>query len=133
FSLRLNNRTVLTPQSAAQAAASLTRSPWSTPRSRGAAGGIGIGGISIPIGGQPAPGSPQDRRPPQQPRAPDADPPGSIERERDNPQEILIQTALPEGSHKGAVSGFVFFPFTGKTSSIKSLELEYGSATLKLK
>src|SRR5262245_34281798 len=85
FSLRLNNKTVLTPHSAAQAAASLTRSPWSMPRSRGAAGGVGIGGINIPIGGQPAPGGPQDRRPPQPPRAPDADPPGGIERERDNP------------------------------------------------
>jgi hypothetical protein len=133
FNLRINGRTVLTPHTAAQAAASLKRSPWSAPRSRGAMGGIGIGGIQIPIGQpQPVPGGPQGR-PPAQPRAPEADPPGGIERRQDNPEEILLQTALPEGDHKGAVSGFVFFPFTGKISSIKSLELEYGSATLKLK
>jgi hypothetical protein len=31
------------------------------------------------------------------------------------------------------VSGFLYFPFTGKTSSIKSLELIWQGASLKLR
>jgi hypothetical protein len=134
FSLRLNHKTMIAPDSAAQAAASLKRSSWDAQRTRGMTGGIGIGGIGIPIGQpQPVPGGPQDRRLPAPRRAPESDPPGGIERRTVSAEEILLETALPEGPHKGAVSGFVFFPFTGKTASIKSLELEYGSATLKLK
>jgi hypothetical protein len=136
FSLRVNHKTTLAPDTAEHAAASLKRSPWDAPRTRGMSGGIGLGGIGIPIGQPrpgPVPGSPDDRRPPAPPRAPDADPPGGIDRTPVNPEEILLQTALPDGTHKGAVSGFIFFPYNGKSSSIKSLELEYGSATLKLK
>ena len=34
------------------------------------------------------------------------------------PEELLAQTALPEGVHGGAVSGFLYFAHKGKTSSI---------------
>jgi hypothetical protein len=49
------------------------------------------------------------------------------------PQELLVQTALPVDPHRGPVSGFLYFPFTGKTSSIKSLELIWQGASLKLR
>jgi hypothetical protein len=35
--------------------------------------------------------------------------------------------------HRGAVSGFLYFAYQGKTSSIKSLELMYEAAVLKLR
>jgi hypothetical protein len=135
FGLRVNHKALIVPHTAAQAAASLRPSPWQTQQNRSrASGGIGGGPIDIGMGQpRPVPGSPQDRRLPAPPRAPDADPPGGIERQQVNPDEILLQTALPEGVHKGKVSGFVFFPYGGKTSSLKSVELEYGSVTLKLK
>jgi hypothetical protein len=49
------------------------------------------------------------------------------------PEEVLVQTALPAGLHKGAVSGFLFFAWRGKTSSIKTLELLWNDAVLKLR
>ena len=134
FNLRLNRKTLLSAQSAAQAAASLKQSPWQQQRPSRVNGGIGAGGIDIGMGQpRPVPGSPQDRRLPAPPRAPDADPPGRITREKVSAEDVLLRTALPEGPHNGKVSGFVYFPFTGKTSSIKSLDLVYESATLKLK
>jgi hypothetical protein len=47
--------------------------------------------------------------------------------------EVIVKTALPEGEFRGAVSGYLYFPFTGKASKIKSVELHYGEARLKLK
>ena len=49
------------------------------------------------------------------------------------PEEVLLNTALPAGEKKGRVSGFVYFPFTGKPGSLKSIELVYDFVTLKLK
>lgn len=46
---------------------------------------------------------------------------------------MIVKTAFPEGEFRGAVSGYVYFPFTGKASKIKSVELLYGDARLKLK
>ena len=50
-----------------------------------------------------------------------------------HPMRWAGETALPTGPHTGKVAGFVYFPFTGKSSSIKSLDLIYGSTVLKLK
>jgi hypothetical protein len=83
------------------------------------------------LGGQ-QPYPPQQR--PTPPRAPDADAPGGIERTKNaSPEEVLMQTALPAGPHKGPVSGFVYFYFTGKPSSLKTVELVYDGVPLKLK
>jgi len=45
----------------------------------------------------------------------------------------LIRTALPEDPHPGAVSGFIYFPYGGKASGLKSIELLFQDAVLKLK
>ena len=134
FSLRLNHKTMIPAQPAAHAAASLKQSPWQYQQPGRVSGGVGAGPIDIGMGQpRPVPGSPQDRRMPSPPRAPDADPPGGITREKISAEDVLLRTALPEGPHTGKVSGFVYFPFTGKSSSIKSLDLVYDGATLKLK
>ncbi len=45
----------------------------------------------------------------------------------------MIRTALPEGSFKGPVSGFLYFPWKGKPKSIKKLDLLYDDAVLELR
>jgi hypothetical protein len=88
-------------------------------------------------GPQRAPGDPnrpQQRNPPTQV-------PTSINNsgiDRDAPPSVDQQiraAALPMGDQKVPVSGALFFPFKGKTASIKSLELVYkgpaGELTLK--
>ena len=130
FGLRLNHKTLLHADPPAQAAASLQQSPWAVQQPSRVSGGIGVGPIGVPIGQSPYP---QTGRYPNPPRAPEPDPPGGIERTRVSPEEVLLNTALPAGPHKGPVSGFLYFPFTGKPGSLKSVELVYDSVTLKLK
>jgi hypothetical protein len=44
-----------------------------------------------------------------------------------------FERRLPEGEFKGAVSGYLYIPFKGKTASIQSLELIYDGTVLKLR
>ena len=135
FTLRINGkRAVLFPQSPAAVASSLRHREWD--QRAGADAAIGIGGIGVGAGQPrqtaPFPGAPQPRVP-QPPRAPDANNPAGIERERVKPEDLLVETALPEGDRRGPVSGFLYFAFKGRISSIKSLELLFESAVLKLR
>jgi hypothetical protein len=135
FSLRINGKkTVIFPQAPAAVAASLNHSEWE--QRPGADAAIGIGGIGVGTGQprqtSPFPGAPQTRLP-QPPRAPDADNPAGNERETVRPEALLVETALPEGDRRGPVSGFLYFAFKGKIGAIKSLELLFESAILKLR
>jgi hypothetical protein len=136
FSLRINGRkTVLMPQTPAMVAASLNHREWQ--ERPGATADIGMGGVGVGLGhprqATPFPGAPPEQRLPKPPRAPDADNPSGVVKEEVKPEELVVRTALPEGGHRGAVSGFLYFAYTGKTSSIKSLELLYEGAVLKLR
>ncbi len=137
FGLRINGKKVaLTPQQPAMAAASLSHPEWSESRPRlDAAGGVGPVIFGAPQNRPPFPGAPQPRTTPTPPRAPDADPPAGIQRQAPvKPEELLVNTALPtQPHHRGPISGFLYFPYTGKTSSIKSLELTWHGASLKLR
>jgi hypothetical protein len=42
-------------------------------------------------------------------------------------------TAPPEVAHRGAVSGFLYFPYQGKASGLKSIDLLFQDAVMKLK
>jgi hypothetical protein len=97
-------------------------------------GGINVG-LGYPPNRPPFPGAPPTQpRYPNPPRAPDAGAPGGIDRPAPlKPEEVLVQTALPTDPHPGPASGFLYFPFTGKTSSIKSLELVWRDLSLKLR
>ena len=79
--------------------------------------------------GSPPPGS---RMPVPQPPPRDRSA-GIPKTERVKPEELMIQTAMPEGEHQSAVSGYLYFPYSGKIKSIKTLELLYGDAVLKLR
>jgi hypothetical protein len=136
FSLRINGRRIaLMPQAPSMVAASLSHDEWQ--QRPGATADAGMGGAGVGIGHprqtSPFPGAPPESRLPRPPRAPDADNPGGIEKEQVKPEELVVQTALPEGQHRGAATGFLYFAYKGKTSSIKSLELLYEGAVLKLR
>jgi hypothetical protein len=103
-------------------------------------GGAGLGGVwatagAPPVNPNPFPGSrpPGQTGPPYPPPEIPRDNPSGVKKEPVNPSEVLLQTALVEGPHHAAISGFVYFPFRGKTSIIKSLELIYQDVVLKLR
>jgi len=136
FSLRINGRKIaLMPQAPSMVAASLNHREWQ--QGPGATADAGIGGVGVGLGHPrqtaPFPGAPPEQRLPRPPRAPDADNPSGVQKEQVKPEELLVRAALPEGVHRGAVSGFLYFAHKGKTSSIKSLELLYEDAVLKLR
>jgi hypothetical protein len=132
FALRINGKkATLSPQPPSMVAASLSHPEW---RQRP---GVQVGAGPVIFGSPqtqpPFPGAPQPRYP-APPRAPDAGPPGGIDKPKAaTAAELLAQTALPTEPHRGPVSGFLYFPYTGKTSSIKSLELTWQEAVLKLR
>src|SRR5207244_3227002 len=94
----------------------------------------GVGGYDV-ILGRPAPSErfPGDPRPrqsrlPPRPRVPDQTSPTGEAKPPDEPIEKIVQRlAFPEGVPTQPVSGYIFFPFRGKTKSIRSLELLYQS------
>ena len=137
FFLRVNGKkSLLSPQPPSIVATSLTHPEWQAQRP-GATADIGAGGVNAGLGypkqGAPFPGAPQPRLP-NPPRAPDSGPPGGIERAVPlKPVDVLTRTTLPEGLHRKPVSGFLFFPYTGRTDSIKSLELYWEGMALKLR
>jgi hypothetical protein len=137
FALRVNGKkTLLYAQSPTLVASHLNQPEWET--SRRAEADLGVGGVNIGLGHpeerDPATGVPRGRRLPNPPRAPDAGVPGGGEaRQRERPEELLIRTALPGDPHRPAVSGFLYFPYQGKASGLKSIDLLFQDAVLKLK
>ena len=131
FALRINGKKqALVPVASSMVAASLQHPEWHP----GPEVDVGLGDTGVVLG-RPAPTQVPGGQPaPRMPRVPPPDNPGGIEPEhRVTAHELVVQTALPEGPHKGPVSGFLFFPYQGKTTSIKSLELLYEDVVLKLR
>ena len=135
FVLRINgNKKGIAPSPPSMLASSLQHPDWQTgPRLEGS---VGAGPADV-IFGRPrpsqVPGGEQPRLP-TPPRVPDSDPPGGIQPERRaRADEVVVQAALPEGNYGGPVSGFLYFPYKGKTTSVRSLELLYDDAVLKLR
>ena len=137
FTLRVNGKALLYAQNPQMVAANLNRRDYNSPR--GPTADLGMGGVNIglgyPQGRSPVPGAPDDRRRlPNPPRAPDAGAPGGGEpKEQVRPEEVLLRTALPEDAHRGPVSGFLYFLYTGKASGLKSIDLLFQDAAIKLK
>ena len=137
FGLRVNGKkTLLYAQNPPMVASQFNRRAWEAPR--GVTADLGVGGANIglghPQGRDPVTGAPEGRRLPNPPRAPDAGVPGGGEpRQRERPEELLVRTALPEDLHRGPVSGFLYFPYQGKASRLKSIDLLFQDAVMKLK
>lgn len=138
FTLRINGKKqVLFAQAPTMVAASLQHPEWRTTPTVQAGAGMGNTGVTIggpPRNRTPFPGSnPPGSGPDSLPRAPVPDNRGGAPAEPVKPEDLVVQTALPAGRHSAAVSGFLYFAYTGKTRSIKSLELLYEDAVVKLR
>ncbi len=134
FSLRVNGKRPIQPAPATLLAADFQHPDWSTrPRLEGSAGSGPVGVIL----GRPRPSrvpGEQDPGTPRLPRVPDPDPPGGLAPQpRLTAEELVVKVALPEGTFAGPVSGFLYFPYKGKVASIKSAELLYDEAVVKLR
>jgi hypothetical protein len=138
FSLRINGKELLGASEPASVVTDMQHPERKPPTGPITEVGAGVGNIGVTMGGPPVnrnpfPGSqpPGSQRPPpvEIPR----DNPSGVKKEPVNADELLLQTALVEGPHHSAVSGFLYFPFRGKMSSIKTLELLYQDAVLKLR
>ena len=134
FTLRVNGKKPLAAQPPGLVASSLSHPEWqSRPRfeAGGGMGGIGVGtGQPRPVdfpGQTPQPGS-------RLPSPPKDDPSGGLaQRERVSPQQLVADTALPQGEIHAPLSGFLYFNYKGKISSIKSLELLYEDTVIRLR
>ena len=125
FTLRLNGKKdVLFPQPPGMVAASLKYPDWQQKPQMTVGGGMGNSGVIL---GQPTPTArfPGDRRAeprlPAPPQAPGTDAP--VEKEPMDITELVQKVALPEGLTRFPVSGYLFFPYSGKLKSLKSVEL----------
>src|SRR3954447_26614386 len=133
FTLRVDGKLLraVTPQMVATA---MQRQEWRQPRGVQATAGTGNDNVTLggPTGQMPPYG--QQRRAPAPPRAPAPDYRGNVPAaESVAADQLVVSTALPDGTFKGPVSGFVYFPFSGKVTKIRTVELLYGETTLKLK
>lgn len=135
FKLRLNGKkkSLLFPQSPGMVAASIKYPDWEQQRTFTVGAGMGNAGVIL---GQPPATErfPGDRRPaesrlPQPPRAPDQDSTGIDKHPEPTTDEIVQRAALAEGPVKLPVAGLVYFPFKGKLSKLKSVELIYEGPT----
>jgi hypothetical protein len=136
FTLRINGRKealLATPPT--EVVALEKHSEWN-PAGPGAAAGACAGSHCVNLGAPPTAG-PYPGQP-----VPGTGLPPRVEIPRDNagvekqpvhPDELLVETSLVEGTHHTAISGFLFFPYRGRMSAIKTLELLYGDAILKLR
>ena len=135
FVLRLNGKRTLVTQTPQFVAASLKYPDWERrPTLVGQAGPIIVG---RPQQVERFPGDPTvgQGRLPEQPRVPSQLP--SSRAETPKAQDIALEMALPEGTHKHPVSGYIYFPYKGKLKGLKTIELVVKSgpneAVLKLR
>jgi hypothetical protein len=135
FSLRVNGRKdALAPQAPEFVAASLKYPDW-TPHPRAEAG-VGPVIFGTPTPTERFPGDPQGRTGPPVPKAPDDNPSGLEKEPPVTAEELVVQTALPEGERREPASGYLYFAYRGKIKGIHKLELEFagpaGHALLQL-
>ena len=135
--LRINGKKQgLLPQAPQMVAAAMQHPEWDD-RTRPSVD-LGAGPVRVTIGVVPT-----NRPPIPGSNPPGTQPPSRVPVPRDNPtgmtkepvraDALVLETALVEGEHHAAFSGFLYFPWRGKTSSIKTLELLYEDTVLKLK
>lgn len=141
FTLRINKKDLILPQAPEFLAAGFRYPDWEQRPSLEAIGGVGDAGVIIgrPESRERFPGDPrpgQTRLPPP-PRAPAPDDRSGLEKQPPpRADEVVVEAALPEGEVSSPAAGYLYFPYKGKTKSIRSLELLYrgpsGAATLRL-
>ncbi|MEP7361844.1 MAG: hypothetical protein ABI972_01195 [Acidobacteriota bacterium] len=143
FALRLNNEKIpLQPATPGMVAAAFKYDDWTQRPTVEATAGVGDTGVTIgrPQRSERFPGdpTPQQRRLPNPPRVEDQTDRSGVERApEEKPEEAAVSLALPEETISGPTRGYLYFPYAGKTKSIKKAALLYrgvkGEVTLNLK
>lgn len=128
FTLRINGKKeVIFSVPPSMVAASLKYSDWDQ------RGGLEAQAGPISMGGnRPSSRFPGDTRSQQGRYPPPGQAPGDpapVEKVPVLPEELVDQVALGEGETPYPVSGYIYFPYSGKTKSIKSLELIYNDGS----
>lgn len=123
FALKFNGKKeLLYAQSAGSVAVSTRLRPWDSQR-RGVVIGAGPVIIGAPQGGARFPGDPGSRPPVQRP-APEPDHQGNVEREAPPDfAELVSRAAFDDGAVEKPVRGYLFFPYNGKLTKLKKIEL----------
>lgn len=128
FTLLVNGKNILYTESPGMVAASIKYPDWEQHRQVTTEAGNGnasvVFGAPRPVGRFP--GDNRDNVPMNIPRPPQPDDGKDLDKPRERPiEESISNAALPEGPTAKPVKGCLFFSFTGKTKSIKSLALIY--------
>ena len=122
FSLRVNGaKQELLTQTPGMVAASIKYEDWTTQRGiQAQAGPVIIGG---PQQSSRFPGDNRGPVPRPQPAPQDTAP--EVERETVDPGDAVDAASLSEGPARQPRSGYLYFPYTGKLTKIKTVELIY--------
>ncbi len=129
FALRMNaKKDLLYTDPPGAVAASLKYPDWNVRPNLSAAAGVGNGEVVLgapPVVGR-FPGDPSANSPPIAPKTPsDQDSYGVTPEENLPIDEAILNVAFPDGLADRPVRGCLFFPYPGKTKSIRSLDLIY--------
>lgn len=131
FSLRLNGKQPLLPQTPGMVAASVRYPSWEGPRGMTAEAGVGNAGVTL--GRDTTARFPGDRRVPTGPN-------GTVRREDardDHAWDWVEKLAWADGPGKGPAGGLLYFPYSGNLAKLKTVELTYtapgGQITLFLR
>ena len=138
FSLRINGKKELLEAAEPEmVVADMEHPEWKAQRDGlHAQGAAGLGNVGVVINPpqanpNPFPGSRTSGPPP--PVEIPKDNPSGVTKQQVDPSQLLRATALEEGQHRAPISGFLYFPYRGNLKSIKTLELLYQDAVLKLR
>ena len=131
FGLRVNGKKTMMAAPVNLVEASLKHPEWRAPPRLEA--GAGVNDSTVILGAPRPTQGPYPSPTPKPPPQPDGDPYGVAKAPRPAVEEVLAATALPEGKAHAPVSGFVYFPYNGKASGIKTVELLFEDAAMKLK
>jgi len=138
FTLRINGKkTVVLPQAPGMVAASVKYPDWEERKRVEMTAGVGDADVILgrprPVERFPGDPRPREQRLPQPPQVPEAENRSGLDpKEKVKPEDAVTGSALPEGSLRAPVSGYLYFAYKGKAGKIKSLELLVDGATLKL-
>ena len=120
FTLRVNgSKNELLTQTPGIVAASMKYSDWSGQR------GVVAQAGPIVFGPRTTGRFPGDNRNPSPPQPAPADAAPEVEHETVDPSDAVDAAALNEGPARQPRSGYLFFPYTGKLTKIKTVELIY--------
>lgn len=124
FSLRLNGKSPVLPQTPGMVAASLKYANWEN--QRGVVATAGAGNAGIILGRDTASRFPGDRRVP-------TPPPGSPTRAEvetgAEPWDAVAQLAWDDGPVHGPAAGLLYFPYSGNLAKLKTIELVHHAPT----